>query len=176
MRKTNNLKATVEAYNDGSMSKEDFFRHLMYAISVIADKHDIKDKDDIIQDICIKVLEKVDRGSSLDASFFAWQVETEILRFIEASNKKPCEATLETVDSQMACAINIESIAGTMFIEEAMLHLKPRHQLVLKKFAEGYTYAEIGAEIGVNGERVRQILNQGLRKMRQVAYLSDVKF
>lgn len=173
MKKTTNLKGTVESFNNGNISKEEFFKNLMSAIANMADKKGILDKDDLIQDLCIKVLEKVEAGSSLNASFFAWQIETEVSRYIELS-KNSYNETLAAVDEKLACEINIESMAGSIFLDNSMRLLKPRQQIVLQKFSEGYTYAEIGKELGVNGERVRQILNQGLHKMRQYARCNDM--
>lgn len=53
-------------------------------------------------------------------------------------------------------------------LADAMRRLTPRERRVLlRTVGDGLTYEEVGAELGVSKERVRQIRNEALRKARR---------
>lgn len=45
--------------------------------------------------------------------------------------------------------------------------LKPRDRYILQKRLEGITLAELGKEMGVSKERIRQIANSAVKRIRE---------
>ncbi len=59
-------------------------------------------------------------------------------------------------------------------VARLMRLLHPRERVIFQKyFWEDLSFAQIGAQVGLSGERVRQIFDGSLRRLRRAAHLGD---
>jgi len=79
------------------------------------------------------------------------------------------EKVEDTIPIQDMCyTMDMDNTILRGVLEELLNTLHPRQQQVLyMRFFEGYTLAECGESIGCSRERVRQLEQKGLRKLRQ---------
>lgn len=65
----------------------------------------------------------------------------------------------------------LEDVETSDVVREALAQLDPRLRQVVEDYAfKGLTYDDIGANLGVTRERVRQLKNMAYRKLRRILY------
>jgi RNA polymerase sigma factor (sigma-70 family) len=81
---------------------------------------------------------------------------------------EPVDRRTESPDAAAILADEKERVARLM----RLLH--PRERVIFQKyFWEDLSFAQIGAHVGLSGERVRQIFDGSLRRLRRAAQLAD---
>ncbi len=61
-------------------------------------------------------------------------------------------------------------------IDEYLGTLSEREQMILRRrYEQGMTYKDIGAELGITGARVSQILHVALRRLRHPVRAKDIR-
>lgn len=131
-----------------------------------------------------ETVEKLARALNCDADelYEPWMQEIRQSRSVKMLRKEDVPMlsfsevkTLPAPDCpELACSV--EEMKRQ--IEKAMHALKQREQRALRLCfglddGREYTYAEIGAELGVTASRVGQMINHALRKIHQGKHLQD---
>ena len=145
-----------------------------------------EDAQDIATKALIMTARKYDEKRGNLGSVYFFSLLHESGRFIRAKNKRK-DINVKVLDKELNS--NIENLLvedGSDFAknfemkddcENLMKYLSERERkLVQMYFWEDKTYRAIGKEIGISYERVRQIINQGIKKIRQGIGIEELVF
>lgn len=75
------------------------------------------------------------------------------------------EVSMDMAEVERLCAPQSESIRG--ILDRGQAGLDERQITAIEAFKSGWTFDELGAELGVTRERARQIQAKAMRKMKQ---------
>lgn len=161
--RTSVLYEAIEMLNTNKITPSTFIEKIYPCIKDIVDKSQADNKEDMVQEIALFVIEKANNKKSFNKTFFTWQLETEIKRRLSR------EILFDNLDE--ACAtytINDDLIAMDIMLEDILTKLTPREEMVIRKrFYDEMTLCEIGKEFAVSSGRIREIESKAIRKIRR---------
>ena len=130
---------------------------------------DADDAENALQDTYLALIEKINDGVDLvkqgSESFFALRLQDMAEKAAESYQRMVIEIVpLSEAEKE---SVELDSDEGFKDqIDMALQSLTERERNVVTKRSEGWTLKAIGAELGVQAERVRQIEAKALRKLR----------
>ena len=157
------LYAAIEEVNESKITSSEFIERTYGYIKDVVDNSQAPDKEEMFQDIVVCLMEKINRGVKFNRTFFKWQLQTEIDRRIVDDTKEILDNLSYTMDTDMiAMRITISNMRTALTDRE--------NRIIRDRFYNDMTLQEVGKELGVSGDRIRQIECKALRKMRRHSY------
>jgi len=143
------------------------YRHLYYRVGNVADA------EDLTQQVFLKVWQAIDRYKKTASPFLAWLMTIShnlVIDFYRTKKDKTylkAEVTANDLDSSP------ERIAEAHFVQQqlrrAILQLRSdQQQVIMMRFVEGFSYAEVASSLGKSEGAIRVILHRALAKLRQI--------
>ena len=143
------------------------YRHIYYRVSNTADT------EDLTQQVFIKAWQAIGRYKKTASPFLAWLIKISHNLVIDFYRSKKSEAY---IDFDMVAAepdTDPEHIAEANFNQQQMrqainkLH-GGQQQVILMRFIEDFSYAEIAVALGKSEGAIRVILHRGLAKLKTI--------
>lgn len=137
-----------------------------------------EDAENALQDTYLALIEKINDGVDLvkqgSESFFALRLQDMAEKAAEQYQRMIIEIVpLNEAEKE---EVELETDDGLRDqIDRALQSLTERERYIINKRSEGMTLKSIGAELGVQAERVRQIEAKALRKLRHPYYSRKLK-
>ena len=146
---------------------ERVYRHVYYRTG------DVKDTEDLTQQVFIKAWKAIGRYKKTSSPFLAWLMKISHNLVIDYYRQKKYQSTLEYdtfFDSEDKSPENsAENHFEQQQLRKAILKLpSDQQQVVIMSFIEGFTYSEIASVLNKSEGNIRVILHRSLRKMREI--------
>jgi len=143
------------------------YRHICYRVGNIADA------EDLTQQVFIKAWQAIHRYKKTASPFLAWLIKISHNLVIDfyRSNRTMAYCDLDIFSSNPSS--NPEHIAESQFeqqqMRQAILELPgDQQQVILMRFIEGFSYAEVAASLNKSEGAVRVILHRALVRLRKI--------
>ena len=163
------LYEAIDNVNNNSITPSEFIELTYDYIKKIVIESNVLSPEDMLQDVVVDLMEKIKRGKKLNKTFLKWQIQEDIAR--KERNKDSYESL-----SNIIYVMDTDRIAKKIFLKDLEKCLKERELYVIKKrFYENLTLQEVGKELHLSTDRIRQIEAKALRKMRRSSYSYDVR-
>jgi len=143
------------------------YRHVYYRVG------NIPDTEDITQQTFIKAWKAIGQYKTTTASFLAWLIRIShnlvIDHYRSGKNKPAVDIDGIDVASYTDPAQSAESHYEKEQIRKAIRQLKgEQQQVILMRFIEDFSYAEIAASLDKSKGAVRVILHRGLIELKKI--------
>jgi RNA polymerase sigma-70 factor (ECF subfamily) len=143
------------------------YRHIYYRVSNTADA------EDLTQQAFIKAWQAIGRYKKTASPFLAWLIKISHNLVIDFYRLKKSEAHIDfdtvanTPDNEPEKAV--EAHFNRQEIRQAISKLHgDQQQVILMRFIEDFSYAEIAAALGKSEGAIRVILHRGLAKLKTI--------
>ena len=143
------------------------YRHIYYRVSNTADA------EDLTQQVFIRAWQAIGRYKRTASPFLAWLIKIGHNLVIDFYRSKKSEAHIDFDMVSTKPETDPEHVAEANFnrqeIRQAINKLKgDQQQVILMRFIEDFSYAEIAAALGKSEGSVRVILHRGLAKLKTI--------
>ncbi|MFC1958583.1 RNA polymerase sigma factor [Chloroflexota bacterium] len=143
------------------------YRHVYYRVGNVADA------EDLTQQVFIKAWQAIHRYKKTASPFLAWLIKISHNLVIDfyRSNKSETYIDFDVVATKPD--MGPEHLAEAHFnqqqIRQAILKLHgDQQQVILMRFIEDFSYAEIAASLGKSEGAIRVILHRGIARLRKI--------
>jgi len=143
------------------------YKHIYYRVG------NITDAEDLTQEVFIRAWQAIKRYKKTARPFIAWliRISHNLVVDFYRSNKDRTYLDFDVIAS--GSDSNPEHIAEVQFdrreIRRAILELPgDQQQVVMMRFIEGFSYAEIASSIGKSEGAVRVIQHRALTRLRKI--------
>ena len=143
------------------------YRHIYYRVSNTADT------EDLTQQVFIKAWQAIGRYKKTASPFLAWLIKISHNLVIDFYRSKKSEAYIDFDMVAIKPDTDPEHIAEANFNQQQMrqainkLH-GGQQQVILMRFIEDFSYAEIAVALGKSEGAIRVILHRGLAKLKTI--------
>ncbi|MFC1899198.1 RNA polymerase sigma factor [Chloroflexota bacterium] len=143
------------------------YRHIYYQVSNTANA------EDLTQQVFIKAWQAIGRYKKTASPFLAWLIKISHNLVIDFYRSKKPEMYIEfdIVDTKLETdpAYLLEEQFNRQQIRQAILKLKgDQQQVIMMRFIEDFSYAEIATALGKREGTIRVILHRGLAKLKTI--------
>ena len=143
------------------------YRHIYYRVSNNADA------EDLTQQVFIKAWQAIGRYKKTASPFLAWLIKISHNLVIDFYRSKKNETYIDfdivATKLETDPAHLVENSFNQQEIRQAINKLKgDQQQVILMRFIEDFSYAEIAAALGKSEGAVRVILHRGLAKLKTI--------
>ena len=143
------------------------YRHAYYRVGTI------EDAEDVTQQVFIKAWQAIGRYKKTASPFLAWLIKISHNLVIDFYRSKKSETYADfdvvATKSETDPAHLAEAQFSQQEIRKAINKLHgDQQQVILMRFIEDFSYAEIAAALGKNEGAVRVILHRGLAKLKTI--------
>ena len=149
------------------MHVDRIYKHVYYRVGNRADA------EDITQQVFIKAWQAIGRYKKTASPFIAWLVRISHNLVVDFYRSKKSETYLDFDIVAARPDMSPEPLAETHFdqqqLRRAILELQgDQQQVILMRFIEDFSYAEIAASLGKSEGAVRVTLHRGLSRLRKI--------
>jgi len=143
------------------------YRHIYYRVSNTADT------EDLTQQVFIKAWQAIGRYKKTASPFLAWLIKISHNLVIDFYRSKKSEAYIDFDMVATEPDTDPEHLAEANFNQQQMrqainkLH-GGQQQVILMRFIEDFSYAEIAVALGKSEGAIRVILHRGLAKLKTI--------
>ena len=143
------------------------YRHIYYRVSNTADA------EDLTQQVFIKAWQAISRYKKTASPFLAWLIKISHNLVIDFYRSRKSEAYIDFDIVATKPETDPAHLAEANFSQEEMrqaihkLH-GDQQQVILMRFIEDFSYAEIAAALGKSEGAIRVILHRGLAKLKTI--------
>jgi len=143
------------------------YRHVYYRVSNVADA------EDLTQQVFIKAWEAIGRYKKTASPFLAWLIKISHNLVIDFYRAKKSETHIDFDMVATKPETDPAHLAEDQFNQQEIrrainkLH-GDQQQVILMRFIEDFSYAEIAAALGKSEGAVRVILHRGLAKLKTI--------
>ena len=143
------------------------YRHIYYRISNTADT------EDLTQQVFIKAWQAIARYKKTASPFLAWLLRISHNLIIDFYRSKKSETFIDFDVVASKAESDPERLVEDQFtqqeIRKAILKLKgDQQQVIMMRFIEDFSYAEIAASVGKSEGAIRVILHRGLANLKKI--------
>jgi RNA polymerase sigma-70 factor (ECF subfamily) len=143
------------------------YRHIYYRVSNSADA------EDLTQQVFIKAWQAVGKYKKSGSSFFAWLIKISHNLIIDFYRARKSEAHIDFDIVATRPETDPAHLAEAQFnqqeVRQAISKLNSDQQkVILMRYIEDFSYAEIAAALGKNEGAIRVILHRGLAKLKTI--------
>lgn len=143
------------------------YRHIYYRVSNTADA------EDLTQQVFIKAWQAIGSYRKTASSFLAWLIKISHNLVIDFYRSRKSEAYIDLDITVTKPETDPAHLAETQFnrqeIRQAINKLHgDQQQVILMRFIEDFSYAEIAAALGKSEGAIRVILHRGLAKLKTI--------
>lgn len=143
------------------------YRHIYYRVSNTADA------EDLTQQVFIKAWQAISRYKKTASPFLAWLIKISHNLVIDFYRAKKSETYIDFDVVATKPDTDPEHLAEAHFnqqqIRQSILKLHgDQQQVILMRFIEDFSYAEIAASLGKSEGAIRVILHRGLARLRKI--------
>lgn len=149
------------------MHVDRIYRHIYYRVS------NTTVAEDLTQQVFIKAWKAIGRYKKIAHSFLAWLIKISHNLVIDFYRSKKSEACIDfdivATKPETDPAHLAESHFSQQYIRQAINKLNSdQQQVILMRFIEDFSYAEIAAALGKSEGAIRVILHRGLAKLKKI--------
>ena len=143
------------------------YRHIYYRVSNTADT------EDLTQQVFIKAWQAMGRYKKTASPFLAWLIKISHNLVIDFYRSRKSEAYIDFDIVATKPETNPAHLAEVQFTQQEIrqainkLH-GDQQQVILMRFIEDFSYAEIAAALGKSEGAIRVILHRGLAKLKTI--------
>lgn len=146
---------------------ERVYRHIYYRVG------NNRDAEDLTQQVFIRAWKAIGRYQKTTSPFLAWLMRISHNIVIDHYRSKKDITYLDSELVYKDSASSPEQLAEEHFnqqqLRKVILRLPDdQQQVVLMRFIEGFTYAEIASTLGKREGTIRVILHRALKKMQRI--------
>ena len=143
------------------------YRHIYYRVSNTADA------EDLTQQVFIKAWQAISRYKKSASPFLAWLIKISHNLVIDFYRSKKSETYIDFDIVATKPDTDPEHLAEAHFnqqqLRRVILKLQgDQQQVIMMRFIEDFSYAEIAASLGKSEGAVRVILHRGLVRLRKI--------
>jgi len=143
------------------------YRHIYYRVSNNADA------EDLTQQVFFKAWQAISRYKKTASPFLAWLIKISHNLVIDFYRAKKSETYIDFDVVDTKPETDPEHLAEVHFnqqqIRQSILKLHgDQQQVILMRFIEDFSYAEIAASLGKSEGAIRVILHRGLARLRKI--------
>ncbi len=143
------------------------YRHIYYRVSNKADA------EDLTQQVFFKAWQAISRYKKTASPFLAWLIKISHNLVIDFYRAKKSETYIDFDVVATKPDTEPEHLAEVHFnqqqIRQTILKLHgDQQQVILMRFIEDFSYAEIAASLGKSEGAIRVILHRGLARLRKI--------
>jgi RNA polymerase sigma-70 factor (ECF subfamily) len=143
------------------------YRHVYYRVNNTADA------EDLTQQVFIKAWHAIGRYKKTGTPFLAWLIKISHNLIIDFYRLRKAEVSIESLNLADKPEADPASLAEAQFsrqeIRQAINKLNgDRQQVILMRFIEDFSYAEIAATLGKSEGAIRVIIHRGLAKLKTI--------
>lgn len=163
--KNTKIKRAVKMFNESRINENEFMEMVFPVIEVTAKKFDDFDTDELVQEFCLKTVERIRNGYRFNADFFIFEMEDKMKRYV-ASHSMQEENRYETSYKE-TCEMD-ESFIIRDVLDIARTHLLKQQQFVIQKYYfEEMTEAEIAKEMNRSTGYIHQLKKDACRRLKR---------
>jgi RNA polymerase sigma-70 factor (ECF subfamily) len=143
------------------------YRHVYYRVGTI------EDTEDLTQQVFIKAWQAIGRYKKTASPFIAWLLKISNNLVIDFYRSKKSETYADFDDVATKPETDPAYLAEAQFSQQEIrrainkLH-GDQQQVILMRFIEDFSYAEIAATLGKSEGAIRVILHRGLAKLKTI--------
>ncbi len=143
------------------------YRHIFYRVSSTADA------EDLTQQVFVKAWQAIGRYKKTASPFLAWLIKISHNLVIDFYRSRKPEIQTDIDMSATGPEATPALLAETEYTRQEIRQVinklgGDQQQVILMRFIEDFSYAEIAAALGKSEGAVRVILHRGLAKMRTI--------
>ena len=143
------------------------YRHIYYRVGNVADA------EDLTQQVFLKAWQAIDKYKKTASPFLAWLITISHNLVIDFYRTKKDKTYLEAEVTANDLASSPERIAEARFeqqrLRRAILQLRSNEQqVIMMRFVEGFSYAEVASSLGKSEGAARVILHRALVALQRI--------
>lgn len=149
------------------------YRHVYYRVPTQADA------EDITQEVFIKAWKAIDKYRYTGASFMAWLTAIAHNLIADHYRARKKHASLEEAEvagntAETSPEAMVEVTLNRIYVRNAIFKLKKeRQKVILMRFIDGFSYAEIAKVLNRNEGAVRVIQHRALKDLKEILMRSE---